>query len=200
MPFLFFTRPTELQEKLVVSTGQSQGYNYNHVGETARSPPLSSNVKKEGWYEIQRKVKVGYGKAAFSKTKRLLQQWEHFQLGWTFVNPKPPIRAGMGFCVSARAILFWTCNPLQIIYVNSTKKNGMHHYSFGSGTLKGHLIQGEERFSVEWSRKDDSVWYEVYSFSRPGNILSTVSAPFLRFLQHTFVNQSCDRMQKALKL
>lgn len=36
---------------------------------------------------------------------------------------------------------------------------GIQQYSIAGGTLKGHLIAGEERFAVEWNKDDDSVWY-----------------------------------------
>ena len=32
------------------------------------------------------------------------------------------------------------------------------HFMFGSATLKGHVLAGEERFAVGWNRNDDSVW------------------------------------------
>lgn len=31
-------------------------------------------------------------------------------------------------------------------------------YDFGQTTLEGHSLAGEERFSVQWSDDDDSVW------------------------------------------
>lgn len=31
-------------------------------------------------------------------------------------------------------------------------------FMYGSCTLRGHLLAGEERFAVRWNRHDDSVW------------------------------------------
>ena len=31
-------------------------------------------------------------------------------------------------------------------------------YTFASATVRGHQLEGEERFSVEWHRDDNSVW------------------------------------------
>ncbi|CAD7696611.1 unnamed protein product [Ostreobium quekettii] len=182
----------------------SGGHNYKHVGSTASGPPLPNELKKEGWYEVSRRVKVGTGSADFSVAKQLLQRWGHFQLPWTYVNSATPIRVGQGFCVTARAFVPWTCNPLKILYINSrladgTSRRGIQHFSIGGGTLKGHLIAGEERFAVEWNKQDDSVWYEIYSFSRPSHMLSYVGLPVLRFLQNAFVQQSMASVLKSVK-
>ena len=32
-------------------------------------------------------------------------------------------------------------------------------FDFGQTTLEGHSLAGEERFSVQWCKEDDSVWW-----------------------------------------
>ena len=32
-------------------------------------------------------------------------------------------------------------------------------FEFGQTTLEGHSLAGEERFSVQWCKEDDSVWW-----------------------------------------
>ncbi|PSC73763.1 hypothetical protein C2E20_2908 isoform X1 [Micractinium conductrix] len=71
-------------------------------------------------------------------------------------------------------------------------------YAFAHTTLAGHQIQGEERFAVAWNHEDDSVWYEIYTLSRPGNWLTTATHPLLRLFQHKFAADSMAAMQRGM--
>lgn len=102
---------------------------------------------------------VGHGGRVFEQSKQHLEEWKHFQLGWTYVRPSTPIRKDTGLCVVAKPWVMWTLNPLKILYVSSAKERGEKRaFSFGATTLKGHLLAGEEKFKVVW-KQDDSVWY-----------------------------------------
>ncbi|URE34067.1 hypothetical protein MUK42_22825 [Musa troglodytarum] len=98
----------------------------------------------------------------------------HFELGWTFVDPETPVEKGARFCVCVKEVIPWLMMPLQIAYVRdeiSGRGPTKASFGFGSGTLQGHLLAGEERFSVERD-ENDKVWYEIYSFSKPAHFLS----------------------------
>ncbi len=56
---------------------------------------------------------------------------------------------------------------------------------------------GEERFAVEL-RRDDSVWYDIYTFSRPGCFLAQVSYPVARAQQRAFAKQSMAAVSAAV--
>ena len=43
----------------------------------------------------------------------------------------------------------------------------MKRFGFAYGTLREHAESGEERFTVEWSRDDDRVWYDILAFFAP---------------------------------
>lgn len=45
----------------------------------------------------------------------------------------------------------------------------------GFSTVSGHLIAGEERFSIEFSAEDSNVWLDLYSVSRGAGLLGKVS-------------------------
>ncbi len=101
-------------------------------------------------------------------------------------------------------------------------------FAFAHGTLLGHLLvrsaataqhartrlpkhalrrtadahaccsqAGEERFAVEL-RRDDSVWYDIYTFSRPGCFLAQVSYPVARAQQRAFAKQSMAAVSAAV--
>jgi hypothetical protein len=43
-------------------------------------------------------------------------------------------------------------------------------YGFAYGTLPEHAEAGDERFAVELRPEDETVWYDIYAFSRPKGI------------------------------
>jgi uncharacterized protein (UPF0548 family) len=69
-------------------------------------------------------------------------------------------------------------------------------FGFAYGTLPDHVERGEERFTVEW-RADDSVWYDIYAFSRPKHPLARLGFPITRMLQKRFVRDSLAIMKAA---
>nr|CAB3497323.1 unnamed protein product [Digitaria exilis] len=81
--------------------------------------------------------------------------------------------------------------PLQIAYVvsKSSESKGGSMFALGSGTLQGHLLAGEERFSVEVD-EEDRVWYEVVSLSKPAHLLATLCYPYVQLRQRHFAKQS----------
>ncbi|KAL5984102.1 hypothetical protein ACLOJK_018204 [Asimina triloba] len=130
-------------------------------------------------------------------------RFRHFNLSWAFVDPKTPLQKGTKFCVCARELLPWLIMPLQIACVvdeNSNTAGGDHlklrrkaSFGFGSGTLHGHLLAGEERFSVELD-EENQVWYEIYSFSKPAHILSVLGYPYVQLRQKFFAQQSMQSL------
>lgn len=66
-------------------------------------------------------------------------------------------------------------------------------------TLQGHQISGEERFSIEWDARDDSVWYEIFTVSKPATLLSKIGCFAMRSCQRAFVADSTAAMQRAVQ-
>ena len=50
--------------------------------------------------------------------------------------------------------------------------------------MQGHTLAGEERFALEWDKSDDSVWYDVFTISRPAHPLSIITYPLVRYYQN----------------
>jgi uncharacterized protein (UPF0548 family) len=89
---------------------------------------------------------------------------------------------------------FWSLNACRIVYVFDEQRK----YGFAYGTLYDHAERGEERFSVEWSVEDDSVWYNVLAFSKPRKWQAKIARPLSRFLQRRFVHDSMAEMKRAV--
>ena len=75
-------------------------------------------------------------------------------------------------------------------------RSEVERFGFAYGTLPGHAERGEERFSVEYHAENDSVWYDLFAFSRPGP-LARLAYPFARSLQKRFARDSKAAMLEA---
>ncbi|KAG6510057.1 UPF0548 protein At2g17695-like [Zingiber officinale] len=208
--FLSWRRPTKEQEQACIA--RSGGFNYDPKFHGSTTSPHSRGQKsieavvgeeeetltKNGFSINHARVLLGSGPRTFDLAKSALLSWKHFGLGWAFVNPKTPVEKGERFCVCVKEVIPWMMMPLQIAYVREDT-GGLSpnkvSFGFGSGTLRGHLLAGEERFSIERD-ENDKVWYEIYSFSKPAHILSVISYPYVKLRQKFFTLQSVDAMKK----
>ncbi|XP_068646434.1 UPF0548 protein At2g17695 [Aristolochia californica] len=203
MVFFFWTRPASEDQKACIDKSGPFNYDSKHSG--ASSKPLSSvqHLSDDGFFLNHSRVLLGSGEPTFEKAKVALRRWRHFNLNWAFVDSKTPIETGTKFCVCLKEILPWVALPLQVAYIdeNSSSRGGGNNlkgsFSFGSGTLRGHLLAGEERFSIEWD-ENNQVWYEILSFSKPAHFLSFVGYPYVQFRQKCFAQQSTLSLLKHL--
>ena len=117
-------------------------------------------------------------------------------MGVCILPLKAPLEVGTTVGALARHYGFWSLNPTRIAYfVEET--GAVERFGFGYGTLPGHAERGEERFSVEWNRKDGSVHYDVLAFSRPKHPLAWLGYPLARALQRRFAQDSKRAMVVA---
>jgi len=160
-----------------------------------------TNAKKtkKSYYAIdETKVLLGTnGDVDYEKAKSALKSWKQFQLGWTEVDEATRVRKGQKVCVMIQPFpRVWLLNPLEITYVSEEKKKS---YSFAHTTLQGHLLAGEEKFTVEKDLKNDRVYFKVETFSKPDHILAKVTYPAVRALQKIFGAHAGFEMKKAVR-
>lgn len=120
-------------------------------------------------------------------------------------GPLPrPLPEGTPIAIRIQHVGFWSLNAARIVYVfdeATHDANGevvKEQFGFAYGTLADHSECGEERFAVEWFRADDTVWYDLYAYSKPRHILARVGKPFARMLQRRFSRHSLQAMQRAM--
>src|SRR5918997_7191181 len=107
-----------------------------------------------------------------------------YEAEWTTLCwPEAPIAAGTVVGVLGRHFGVWSLNACRIVYVIEEEASPLRRYGFAFGTLPAHVERGEERFTVEWDRADDSVSYEVFAFARPAHPLARAGRPFVRLVQ-----------------
>ena len=106
-----------------------------------------------------------------------------------------------GRCPVARGVHLgvWSLNACRIAYVLEEEGPSRRRYGFALGTLPGHVERGEERFTLEWHRADDSVRYEVFAFARPAHPLAKAGRPFVRLVQRRFAIGSLRGMAAAVE-
>jgi uncharacterized protein (UPF0548 family) len=121
-------------------------------------------------------------------------------LGWVTVHPpEAPLAPGTAVAVVARHHGFWSMNPCRIVRAFDDDVDGVRRFGFAYGTLPGHGAAGEERFTVEWRRADDAVWYDLYALSRPAHPLMRLGYPVARRLQRRFARESMRAMAEAVR-
>jgi uncharacterized protein (UPF0548 family) len=87
----------------------------------------------------------------------------------------------------------WSLDFCRVIYLlEAQPENGgkIERTGFAYGTLPGHAVRGEEIFSIEWHVDTNEVWYDIFSFSLPANVLIRLAGPLARAAQKQFASAS----------
>jgi uncharacterized protein (UPF0548 family) len=121
-----------------------------------------------------------------------------FDLGWGVLIPADaPIEVNVTVCVRVRHFDFWSLNACRIVDVID-EDGPVKRYGFAYGTLAEHAERGEERFTIEWNREDDSVCYDILAYSQPRHRLARLGYPLARMMQRRFARDSKQAMRRAL--
>jgi len=189
----FLTKPSNDRIQQLIDSWRNAPFNYAEVGRSLGELPA-------GYAPNHGRVKLGHGEMAFNKAVEALRSWKMFDLGWASVCwPDAPIEVGTTVAVLATHFGFWSLHPARIVFLVNDDDARMRRRGFAYGTLQGHGEKGEETFIIEWRHADDSVWYDLRSFSRPGQLLTTLGHPVARMLQKRFARESTQVMLKAVE-
>ncbi len=184
------TRPDRRQIDRFLSEQRNRTFSYREVGASRRGAPA-------GYTQDHNRVQLGEGRAAFARAVEAIRSWKPFDLGWVSAHPSTaPVEPGITVAVRVRHFGFWSLNAARIVYTIDDE-GPVVRFGFAYGTLPDHAEQGEERFTVEWHHEDNSVWYDLLAFSRPGHPLARLGAPMARRLQKRFARDSKRAMARA---
>lgn len=162
-------------------------FSYSAVGATAASPP-------DGYVVDRTRLQLGRGETVFRAAVAALKKWRQFDLGWVEAwSPDTPLRADEVVAVMGHAAGLWWLNACRIVYVIDEADK----FGFAYGTLPGHVESGEERFTIEWNRADDGVWFDILAFSKPNHFLIRLGYPWVRRAQKRFGRESAAAMRRA---
>ena len=171
-------------------------FSYPNVGATRGTPP-------PGWRVSHMRALAGKGRSAFEATTVALFSWQLLAIQGLEVFPSTPVlHPRTNVAILSRHFGIWSVDFCRVIYVlhDEPEQNGaILRTGFGYGTLPGHAVKGEEVFSVEWHPATDEVWYDIFSFSLPANLLVRFAAPLACATQRHFAQASLDKAAQLIK-
>ena len=186
-------KPADETVRQFISSQHELPFSYREVGATRNdTPPADYTIDHN-------RVRLGDGERTYQRAVAALRSWQQFDLGWvTIVPPNTPVEVGRTVAVQAQTFGFWTLSAARIVYVVEDVAS-VKRFGFAYGTLPNHVECGEERFTIE-RHEDDSVWYDIYAFSRPQHPLVRLGFPIARKLQKRFVKDSLAVVTRAANL
>jgi len=170
-------------------------YTYSEVSATRSDSRIRGLADR---YRVQcLRVRLGSGAESFAAAADALWQGKMFPSPLVELHPSgASLEVGSVVGVLAHTGVLWSLHPSRVIYtVREERRVG-----FAYGTLPGHALRGEERFTVEWTAPDEDVIFELLSFSRAAAWWSRLGTPYLRRIQRSFGDRSCASMIAAAEL
>lgn len=184
-------QPTAARIRRFIASQKDLPFSYAAVGATQTEPPVGYTVDHN-------RIRLGEGRETFMRASDALSKWRHFELGWASVMPHgSPLQTGTTVAVQAHTFGFWSLNACRIVYTIN-EDGRVKRFGFAYGTLPDHAERGEERFMIE-CLEDNSVWYDIYAFSRPQKVIVKLGLPWTRRLQKRFGRESLAAMAQAAR-
>ena len=183
--------PSEGEIRHFIARLQHSFFSYSEVGASGGDVPRGYNVDHN-------RILLGTGDVTWHRAVEAIRGWQMFNMPWVRLYwPTAAIRVGTEVAVLVRHFGFYSLSACRIVYVVD-EDGPVVRYGFAYGTLAEHAERGEERFTVEWNRSDDKVWYDILAFSRPQHTLVKLGYPLSRMLQRRFAQGSKAAMFKAV--
>jgi uncharacterized protein (UPF0548 family) len=188
-----FSEPSTERISRFLDAQRDAPFSYDDVGASREDATVPA-----GYAVDHNRVRLGEGRRTFDRAVAALYAWKMFDLGWARVVPAgAPVEVGTAVAVLAKHYGFHSLNPCRISYTIGQDEGDLVRRGFAYGTLPDHGEKGEERFTIVWHREDDSIFYDLYAFSRPNQLLAKLGRPLARRLQRRFAKDSLQAMVHA---
>jgi uncharacterized protein (UPF0548 family) len=188
-----FDEPSPQRITLFLDSQREAPFSYDEVGATREDAKAPT-----GYAVDHNRTRLGGGVETFERAVAALYAWRMFDIGWARLVPAgAPVEVGTAVAVLAKHYGFHSLNPCRITYTIEENEVDFVRRGFAYGTLPEHGERGEERFTVEWRREDDSVFYDLYALSRPNHPIAWLGYPLARRLQRRFAGDSLQAMLQA---
>lgn len=185
------TEPSSDDVARFINSQRNLPFTYAEVGAT-RFDPVEA---PRGFTLDHNRVLLGNGVELYERAIEALKQWRQFDLGWvTLVPGGVKLEKDAVVAVKARAVGTWSLSACRVVYTIN-EHGPVMRFGFAYGTLPDHVERGEERFLIERSPLDDSVWYDILAFSQPRHPLVKLGSPVARRLQKRFARDSLAVMK-----
>ncbi len=138
-------------------------FNYPDVGAMVHGAP-------EGWPDVRVANVLGHGEAVFERVVRAIDSWQVFDQPWLRLAsvPEPP-GPGAPVTFASQQYGVWMLHPCRIVDVLDHRGERRTEHTILYGTLEGHVLAGEEAFTVSLDADTGEVVAEIRSFARPGH-------------------------------
>jgi uncharacterized protein (UPF0548 family) len=187
---VLFSRPDESSIRAFLGAQRSEGFSYAHAGASQGPAP-------NGYTVDHNRIQLGRGPRIFESAANAIRKWKMFEMSWLHLCwPDTPIEMGATVAVLISHFGFFSLNAARIVYVID-ERGSPERFGFAYGTLSDHAERGEERFIVEFHPDDQTVWYDLYAFSRPAPV-TWLGYPVARTLQKRFIRDSKKAMLAAI--
>jgi uncharacterized protein (UPF0548 family) len=195
-PLFRLTPPLDDAVRRFIANQEHAELSYPEVGASADSVPHGYTVDRN-------RIELGSGERVWQRAVAAVRAWQMFNIPWLRLYwPDTPIEVGAVVAVSVRHFGFFSLNACRIVYVvgedGAATDVPVSRFGFAYGTLGEHAESGEERFTVEWDRASDKVWYDILAFSRPRHTLAKLAYPLSRSMQKAFADCSKVAMSNAV--
>lgn len=189
-------QPTETFLEQFAASQAREALSYDFPGLTRSAPQTVP-----GWKIDRQRVLLGHGEDVYRRAQAAIECWAMFPsaVASVFRPTTPTVSQNVVVLYFAAPLQMWMVFPARVIYCLNDSEEQCHRFGFAYGTLPEHPECGEERFLVEWNRRDDSVWYDLLAISRPGHWLARLGYPYTRFEQARFRKLSGQAMQTAVR-
>ena len=153
-----------------------------------------------GFRRNQGRRKLGSGETVYRASSEALSRWQMFPHEWVTIEPREArVETGQTVAVVARCLGVWAVNACQVVDVSEHVEDGVRRFGFTYATVGDHAVRGAERFEIVWDQHDDTVWYELASYSRPRHWLVWLTLPYFRRVQRRFLRDSQSALLQSLR-
>jgi uncharacterized protein (UPF0548 family) len=183
IPLFSLTAPSEDEIRRFMSKQHDSGFSYPDIRATATAVPTGYNVDRN-------RVQLGTGEGTWRRAVEAIRGWQMFNIPWVRLYwQRAPIEIGTDVAVLVQHLGFFSLNACRIVYVVD-EDGPIARYGFAYGTLTEHAERGEERFTVEWNRSEDKVWYAALGLhNRPSVPRGTFVLAILSVHKYTYTGK-----------
>ena len=187
----FFKKPgPESISEFLVAQKQQQ-FSYEHVGASRTKAP-------SGYVVDHNRIQLGEGRIVFDRAKNAIKQWKMFNMrvARIILAGHVPIVEGATVAITVSHLGFWSLNAARIVYTsrNKAQSNGTDSLTVRCPTT---LKWAKNASPSSFTPADESVWYDLYAFSRP-RALARLALPLHTSLAETICVRFENRDARAV--
>ena len=119
---------------------------------------------------------LGHGRALFERARGALLAWRHFEIPWLELHGSTaPVEHNQVVATLVSFAGVWVLNACRVVCLEAAP-HPADRVAFAYGSMRGHVVHGEERFEVSLDPNTEEVRYEIRVFSRPAQRPASLSA------------------------